>query len=94
MLDNLTNQYSVNKLFHDFHSSTVSFQGCYLTKIKYYIKTFIAVQQACAEGQFSELVTEEYFKRNTNIFCRINSLKIPIKMFELSISKNILIFKK
>lgn len=58
------------------------------------LKLFFSAQQAHTEGQFSELITEEYFKSNMNIFCRINSLKIPIITFWLSISKNILMFQK
>lgn len=67
------------KKFCGFHGSTVTFQGHFWTKRKYQIKTFLAVQQAHTENEFSEPVTEEYFKRNMDIFWKTNSLKIPIK---------------
>lgn len=47
-------------------------------KNKYFIKIFIVVPQTHTEGQFSEVITEEHFKRKMYIFCIINSLKIPI----------------
>lgn len=69
----------MNELFCDFYGSTVTFQGHFRTKMKYQIKTFITVQQTQTESEFSEPITEEYFKRNMDIFCKTNSLKIPIK---------------
>lgn len=68
----------MKELLCNFYAFTVTFQGCYLTETKYYINIF-SVQQANTEGQFSELITEEYFKSNMNIFFRINGLKIPVR---------------